>query len=173
MKPVFIPLTASAIVLISMACVPSIVRAQESPANPSFYGCVDTGGTSGVLLGPQAHVQAALPCIAPLGFAKSQVAQPSQTVFVASFNDDGTLAGPSALSGNATYNAGDGEYTITFKQPFSATPVCDVELTGNYESGYQDQESNISANGLTVAIQDDANYDASPASFEITCALPQ
>lgn len=172
MKPIYLQLSLMAVSFVGMASLTNTVRAQstEGPANPPVYACVDSNG----LLATGAHLQASLPCVPPLTYTKSQVGQPSQTVFTASFNADGTLALPSALSGPAAYNSGDGVYTITFAQPFSTTPACTVTLDGNNAPGLQIEEFGATASGTNVAIQSVANgYTAAPGSFFLLCSVPQ
>jgi hypothetical protein len=173
MKHPFVQLIAIGITVAGAAGISTPVRAQtssEGPSGPAVYACVDTGGLLGAT---QVHWQTALPCDIPLGFSSSVSGEPSQTVFTAAFNADGTLAGKSALSSNAAYNSADGVYTITFNSAFGSTPACTAVLAGSGSSDFQIEISNVSATGATVAIQNDYSpFDAAASAFVLSCSNP-
>ncbi len=142
--------------------------AQEGPANPPVYACVDT--TLGV---QTVHWQASQPCVAPL-LATTQSGQPSLTIYTASFNSDGSLSAPSALSGNASFNQTNGVYTVTFKQPFPGTPGCNVALDAANAPSFQIEESQLSKSGILISIQSGPpSYTASSAPFVLSCTYSQ
>jgi hypothetical protein len=174
MKHPLFQLVAIGVAIVGAVSISAPARAQtspEGPGNPRIYGCLDTGGLLGA---SSVHWQPGLPCLPPLGFSNSVSAQPSETVFTAAFNADGTLAGTSQLSSNAADNTTDGVYTITFDSAFAATPACEAALVGSGSSDFQLEISNVSTTGVTVAIQNDyPPYDAAASAFVLSCSNPQ
>jgi hypothetical protein len=171
MKRIIDQLATFAGLLVATVFVNPAHAQNQDPANPPVYACVDTpllGGAQSV------HWQTSLPCVAPLLDDSSQPGQPSQTVFTAAFNADGTLAASSALSGDAAFNAGNGVYTITFKSAFAAQPACQAVLVGAGSTDFQIEISNVTTTGATVAIQSVLDgYDAAASSFVMSCSNPQ
>lgn len=168
MKRIFAQLTIFAGMLVGVVYI-NPVRAQttEGPANPPVYACVDT--VAGI---QSVRWVASLPCIPPL-FGTTQEGQPSQTAFTAAFNSDGTLAGSSALSGSANFDAIDGIYTITFTSAFASVPICEAVLVGANSTDFQSEVSSVSTTGATVGVQSSAPpYGAAASSFVLSCSNP-
>lgn len=176
MKRFFAPLATFAGMLVAFASInPAHAQAPtgEGPANPPVYACVDTAALGG---GQTVRwvTAAGLPCTPPLLNISSVEGQPSQTIFTAAFNADGSLAGESALSGNAADNSSDGVYTINFTSAFSAAPNCQAAIVGASETDYQIEVSNVTSTGATVEIQYNATpYYSAQQAFVLSCSNPQ
>ena len=169
MKRIFAQLAVFAGMLVGVACInPAHAQTTEGPANPPVYACVDTvGGIQSV------RWVASLPCIAPL-LGTTQEGQPSQTVFTAAFNSDGTLAGSSALSGSANFDSVDGVYTITFTSAFASVPICEAVLVGANSTDFQSEVSSVSTTGAAVDVQyTTPPYYAAASSFVLSCFNPR
>jgi hypothetical protein len=167
MKRILSNLSAIAGLFLAAIMINPAHAQSESPSNPPVYACIDN--VAGI---QSVRWVASLPCEPPL-LGTTQEGQPSQTVFTAAFNADGTLAGESALSSNAADNTTDGVYTITFTSAFAAVPSCEAALVGASSTDFQIEISNVTATGATVAIQSSAPpYDAASASFVLSCSNP-
>lgn len=166
MKRIFAQLAVFAGMLVGVACInPVHAQTTEGPANPPVYACIDN--VAGI---QSVRWVTSLPCIPPL-LGTTQVGQPSQTVFTAAFNSDGTLAGSSALSGSANFDSVDGVYTITFTSAFAFVPICQAVLVGANSTDFQSEVSSVSATGATVDVQSTAPpYDAAASSFVLSCS---
>jgi hypothetical protein len=152
------------------AMAPRAVHAQtsEGPSNTPVYACVDN--VAGI---QSVRWVTSLPCVPPL-LGTTKVGQPSQTVFTALYNEDGSLVGNSSLSGDAIRDSVDDVYTVTFNSAFASTPVCVAAVVGTNSTDFQIEVSGISTTGVTVATQSTTPpYDADPAPFVLSCTLPR
>ncbi|WP_281851833.1 hypothetical protein [Dyella sp. GSA-30] len=152
------------------ALMPHAVHAQtsEGPSSTPVYACVDN--VAGI---QSVRWVTSLPCIPPL-LGTTKVGQPSQTVFTALYNEEGSLVGNSSLSGDAIIDPVDDVYTITFSSAFASTPVCVAAVVGASSTDFQIEVSNISTTGVTVATQSTAPpFGAAPAPFVLSCTLPR
>ncbi|SFS00486.1 hypothetical protein SAMN05216570_1434 [Dyella sp. OK004] len=174
MKRIFRGFSVAATMLMGMAGMSMPIHAQasvEGPANPPVFACVDS---EALILPTSVHWQAALPCAPPIGYFKSQPGQPSQTVFTAAFNADGTLSGSSALSGNAGYDNINDIYNVTFNSAFTVTPKCTATLIGGGSSDYQIEISSVTTSGAIIDIQYSYfPYAAAASPFVLSCSNPQ
>jgi hypothetical protein len=152
------------------AMTPRAVHAQanQGPSNPPVYACVDN--VAGI---QSVRWVTSLPCIPPL-LGTTKVGQPSQAVFTALYNEDGSLIGNSSLSGDAIRDSVDDVYTVTFNSAFASTPICVAAVVGANSTDFQIEVSEISTTGVTVATQSTTPpYNADPAPFALSCTLPR
>jgi hypothetical protein len=168
MKSVYVQfLLATSLVAVAIAPHAAHAQASQGPSNTPVYACVDN--VAGI---QSVRWVTSLPCVAPL-LGTTKVGQPSQTIFTAVYNEEGSLVGSSSLSGDAIIDPVDDVYTVTFSSAFASTPTCTAAVVGANSTDFQIEVSNITTTGVTVATQSTAPpYGAAAVPFVLSCTRP-